>query len=129
MLMQVCVSKIHRATVTDADLNYVGSITIDQDLIKAAGLKPHQVVRITNLSNGTLWQTYVLPGESGKGEIVLNGPPARHFQRGDVVIILGDAFVTPEEYKTLNPKVAFVDEKNKLIKVEEHKDLISNWTE
>lgn len=127
MLMQICVSKIHRATVTDADLNYVGSITIDQDLMKAVGIKPHQVVRITNLSNGTLWQTYALPGESGKGEIVLNGPPARHFQRGDKVIILGDAFVTPEEFKTLSPKVIFVDDKNKITNAEDHKDLLSDW--
>ncbi len=129
MLMQICVSKIHRATVTDADLNYVGSITIDQELMRAVGIKPHQVVRITNLSNGTLWQTYALPGESGKGEIILNGPPARHFQRGDKVIILGDAFVTPEEYKTLNPKIVFVDDKNKITNTEQHGELLSGWTE
>lgn len=124
MLMQICVSKIHRATVTDADLNYVGSITIDQDLMDAAGLKPYQVVRITNLSNAILWQTYALPGEKGKGEIILNGPPARHFRPGDLVIILGDVFASPEELKDLDPTVVFVDDRNKIIKVEHHQGIL-----
>lgn len=124
MLMQICVSKIHRATVTQADLNYVGSITIDQELMEAAGIKPYQVVRVTSLANGTLWQTYALPGEKGRGDIVLNGPPARHFQPGDIVIILADAFVTPEEARELDPTVVFVDEENKITSVEHHKGIV-----
>ena len=122
--MQICVSKIHRATVTQADLNYVGSITIDQELMAAAGIKPYQVVRVTSLANGTLWQTYALPGENGKGDIVLNGPPARHFQPGDIVIILADAFVTSEEAKELDPTVVFVDGDNKITSVEHHKGIV-----
>src|SRR6185436_10512151 len=87
MLLNVCIAKIHRATVTDADLNYVGSITIDEALLEAAGLHPGQMVQITNVSNAVLWRTYIVLGERLKGQIVLNGPPARLFQRGDKVII------------------------------------------
>ena len=78
MLIRACIAKIHRATVTEADLNYVGSITIDQDLLDAAGIKPFQYLNITNLSNGVFWQTYAMSGERGKGDICLNG----HSRRG-----------------------------------------------
>jgi|SRR5581483_3633184 len=119
MLIRVCLAKIHRATVTQADLNYVGSITIDQELLKKSGIQPFQMVNITNLSNGTLWQTYVIAGK--KGDIILNGPPARHFQPGDKVIIIADAYIEPAELKDLNPVVVFVDDKNKATKVVKHK--------
>ena len=112
-------AKIHRATVTDADLGYVGSITIDRSLINAAGLKPFQMVIINNVSNAVTWQTYVVPGK--KGDIILNGPPARLFQRGDKVIILGEAYLEPEEYKNFKTTVVFVDGKNKITKVVVHK--------
>jgi aspartate 1-decarboxylase len=114
-------AKIHRATVTDADLGYVGSITIDQNIITASGMKPFQMVIINNVSNAVSWQTYVVPGRKGKGDIILNGPPARLFQRGDKVIILAEAYVTPEEYKNFKTTVVFVDEKNKVTKVTVHK--------
>ena len=120
MLIRVCMSKIHRATVTDADLNYVGSITIDEDIIDASGMKPFQYVNITNVSNGVFWQTYVMPGKRGNGDICLNGPPARHFQKGDEVIILAEAWLEPSELKDLNPVVVFVDKKNKITDIQKH---------
>ena len=117
MLVNVCIAKLHRATVTDADLNYVGSITIDEVLLNAAGLLPGQMVTINNASNAVSWRTYILKGKKGKGEIILNGPPARLFQRGDIVVILGEAWVTPAEAVKMNPTVVFMDGKNKITKV------------
>src|ERR1035437_4696209 len=99
MQIRVCMAKIHRATVTDADLGYVGSITIDQDILDVAGIKPFQYLIINNLSNAVSWQTYAVAGKRGKGDIILNGPPARLFQRGDIVIILAEAYLEYEEYK------------------------------
>jgi len=121
MLIEICTAKIHRATVTEANLNYVGSITIDKKLLDASGIKEFQMVNITNLSNGTLWQTYAMAGPEGKGDICLNGPPARHFHPGDIVIILGKALVTPEEYNVAEPMVVFVDAKNQLTKTDKHR--------
>lgn len=103
--------------MTDADLNYVGSITIDETLLEAAGLLPGQMVQITNVSNAVLWRTYIVKGERGKGQIILNGPPARHFQKGDKVIILGEAWVTPEEARQMSPTVVFMDEHNQITEV------------
>jgi aspartate 1-decarboxylase len=114
-------AKIHRATVTDGSLDYVGSITIDPDIVKAAGMKPFQYVIINNVSNAVSWQTYVVLGKKGKGEIILNGPPARLFQPGDKVIILAEAYIDPEEYKNFKTTVVFVDDKNKVTGVEVHK--------
>lgn len=127
MKITICTSKIHRATVTEADLNYVGSITIDPDILEAANVRPFQIVQITNCSNGVLWRTYAMEGERGKGDICLNGPPARHFQVGDKVIILAEAWVEPEEMKDIEPVVVFVDEKNKITDVKKHK-LIKPFT-
>lgn len=120
MLIRVCISKIHRVTVTQAELNYVGSITIDQNILEASGIKPFQYVNITNVSNGVFWQTYVVPGKSGSGDICLNGPPARHFQPGDKVIVLAEALVEPNELSGLDPVVVFVDEKNKVTEIKHH---------
>ena len=117
MLVNVCIAKLHRATVTNADLNYVGSITIDETLLEAAGLVPGQMVTINNVSNAVSWRTYMVKGKKGKGEIILNGPPARLFQKGDKVIVLGEAWVTPEEAKKMSPTVVFMDDKNKITKV------------
>ncbi len=123
MLIHVCTGKIHRATVTQADLNYIGSITIDEELLDKSGIKPFQYVSITNLSNGIFWQTYVIAGKKGEGDIVLNGPPARHFQKGDKIIVLADAYLEPAELASLNPVVVFVDDKNRVTRVERHKEL------
>lgn len=118
MLVNVCIGKLHRATVTDADLNYVGSITIDEALLEAVGLVPGQMVQITNVSNAVLWRTYILKGEKGKGQIVLNGPPARLFQKGDKVVILGEAWVDAKDAAKMSPTVVFMDDQNNITKVE-----------
>lgn len=120
MLLRTCIAKIHRATVTEADLNYIGSITIDQDLLDASGIQPYQYLNVTNVSNGTFWETYAISGGRGKGDICLNGPPARHFLRGDKVTILAEAWVTPEEMKNLNPVVVFVDDHNRITATKRH---------
>ena len=107
-------AKIHRATVTEADLNYVGSITIDAALLEASGMRPFQYVNITNVSNGAFWQTYIMAGKRGHGSICLNGPPARHFQPGDKIIILAEAWLEPREMETLSPMIVFVDGQNRV---------------
>ncbi len=121
MFIRVCMAKLHRLTVTQADLNYVGSITIDQELLEKSGIKPFQYVNITNLSNGMFWQTYVMAGKKGNGDVCLNGPPARHFQPGDKIIVLAEAWLEPSEMEELNPVVVFVDEKNKITDIKKHK--------
>ena len=117
MLVNVCIAKLHRATVTDADLDYVGSITIDELLITAAGLVPGQMVTINNVSNAVSWRTYIVKGKKGKGEIILNGPPARLFQKGDKVIVLAEGWVSADEAKKMSPTLVFVDGKNKITKI------------
>jgi len=116
-------SKIHRATVTEADLNYVGSITVDEELLEASGIRAFQYVNITNLSNGVFWQTYALAGPRGSGEVCLNGPPARHFQPGDKIIVLAEAWVDPTEIQDLDPVVVFVDDQNRISEIKRHRDI------
>ncbi|MDE1965815.1 MAG: aspartate 1-decarboxylase [Patescibacteria group bacterium] len=120
MLISACMAKIHRATVTQADLNYVGSITIDEALLEASGIVPFQYVNITNVSNATFWRTYAMAGKRGGGDICLNGPPARLFQPGDKIIILAETWIEPSEAAGLNPVVVFVDDKNKVTEVKKH---------
>lgn len=120
MLIHACKSKIHRATVTQADLNYVGSITIDEDLLDAAGIKPFQYLNITNVSNAAFWRTYAMAGKRGNGDICLNGPPARIFAPGDKIIILAEVLIEPSELDTLDPIVVFVDDTNKVTEVKRH---------
>ncbi len=110
MLRNMMKSKIHRATVTDADLSYEGSITIDRNLIEMADLLVNEKVEIYNCNNGARFSTYVIPGE--QGEICLNGAAARHVHRGDVVIIVSYAQMTTEEAQSFEQKVILVDEKN-----------------
>ncbi|MDB4835429.1 aspartate 1-decarboxylase [Cyclobacteriaceae bacterium] len=105
MFIEVMKSKIHRVEVTEADLNYVGSVTIDEDLIDAANLLVHEKVQIVNVNNGERLETYVLKGERGSGVICLNGPAARKAQTGDVVIIISYASMDFEEAKSFEPKV------------------------
>lgn len=116
MFIQVLQGKIHRATVTGADLNYMGSITIDMDLVDAAGMVEGQRVQIVNNNNGERIETYIIPGERGSGTICLNGAAARRVQKGDVVIIISYLYATQEEAKEVNPKVVFVDEENKIMR-------------
>ncbi len=109
-------SKIHRATVTQADLNYVGSITIDEDLIDAANLNEGERVQIVNNNNGERLETYVIKGERGSGIICLNGAAARRVAVGDIVIIISYGLMTPEEANAFTPVNVFVDENNKVPK-------------
>ena len=115
-------SKIHRATVTEANLDYMGSITIDQNLLDAAGMKPGQYVIINNLrKNRIMWQTYIMAGERGSGVICLNGPPAHYFKPGDLVIILAELWVDPEGFHAYTGvREVFVDEKNNVTSTKGH---------
>jgi aspartate 1-decarboxylase len=116
MFIQVVKSKIHRVTVTGANLDYIGSITIDQDLLDAAGIVEGERVFIVDNNNGERLDTYVIPGERGNGEVCLNGAAARKVQPGDIVIIMSYALMTPEEAKGFKPMVVFPDTAtNKLI--------------
>ena len=114
MTITVYKSKIHRATVTQADLNYIGSITIDQDLMEAANVYEHERVQIVNVNNGERIETYVIKGERGSGIICLNGPAARKVSVGDVIIIISYCQVTLEEYKKHEPVTIHVTASNKL---------------
>lgn len=109
MFIQVLKSKIHRVTVTEARLDYIGSITIDRDLLDAAGIIPGERVYIVNNNNGARLDTYAIAGERGKGTICLNGAAARLVQPGDVVIIMSYATMTPDEAAAFTPKVIFPD--------------------
>ena len=109
MFLEIVKSKIHRVSVTEANLNYIGSITIDEDLIDAAGLYENEKVQIVNINNGERIETYVIKGDRGSGKICLNGAAARKFAVGDLVIIMSYALMTPEEAKSFKPKVVFPD--------------------
>ena len=115
MLIQRLKSKIHRAVVTQADLNYVGSITIDEDLMDAANLIEGERVQIVNNNNGERFETYVIVGERGSCMICLNGAAARLVQVGDLVIIMGYAWMEFEEAKQFKPSVVFPDERNRVV--------------
>lgn len=117
MLVQLVKSKIHRVTITEANLNYVGSITIDQDLMDAAGILPGERVQIVDNNNGARLETYTIPGERGSGGICLNGAAARLVHPGDIIIIMSYAWMTLEEAKTFVPQVVFPDSStNRLVK-------------
>ena len=110
----MCKSKIHRATVTGADLNYVGSITIDPVLMEAADLLEYEQVAVVNVNNGARFETYVIPGIPGKGEICLNGAAARLAHPGDKVIVISYAQYDEEELERYRPVFIFVDEQNRI---------------
>ena len=114
MLIQVIKSKIHRATVTEANLNYVGSITIDVVLMEAAGLIEGERVQIVNNNNGERLETYVIRGERGSGKICLNGAAARKAEVGDTVIIISYGWMTQDEARAFKPLVVFPDDNNQL---------------
>ena len=109
MFIQVLKSKIHRVTVTEARLDYIGSITIDEDLLDAANILPGERVYIVNNNNGARLDTYTIPGERGSGTICLNGAAARLVQPGDIVIIMAYATMTPDEARAFKPAVIFPD--------------------
>ena len=112
MQIEVLKSKIHRVKVTGADLNYIGSVTIDEALIEAANLIVGEKVQIVNINNGERFETYVILGEKNSGEIVLNGPAARKVAKDDIIIIISYALMNFEDAKKFSPTVIFPDEKN-----------------
>lgn len=116
MQLSMLKGKIHRATVTQAELNYVGSITVDEDLLDKAGILEYEKVQIVNINNGERFETYTIAGERGSGMICLNGAAARCASTGDKIIIMCYASMTPEEAEKHNPKVVFVDGDNKILR-------------
>lgn len=123
MLRTMCKGKIHRATVTQANLHYNGSITIDQDLLDAAGIYPYEQVQVVNINNGSRLETYTFPGARGSGVICLNGAAARLNNEGDLIIIINYGQFDDQEIRSLEPHLVFVDEQNH-IKETKHVPLI-----
>ncbi|HAE83498.1 MAG TPA: aspartate 1-decarboxylase [Ktedonobacter sp.] len=117
MLRTMCKGKIHRATVTQANLNYIGSITIDQDLLEASDIYPYEKVQVVNVSNGSRLETYAIAGARGSGVICLNGAAARLNSEGDIVIIISYGQYDEAEIRALVPHVIFVDEENRITEV------------
>jgi aspartate 1-decarboxylase len=129
MLRTMAKAKIHRATVTQADLNYVGSLTIDEELMELCDILPNEQVHIVNVTNGHRMVTYAIRGERGSGVMCLNGAAARHGQKGDIIIVMTFAHYTDEEARTMRPKVVVVDESNRpvqLLPVEKHGEVVEN---
>ena len=116
MLVTICKSKIHRATVTEANLDYEGSITIDKRLLDETDILPNEKVQVVNLNNGARFETYVFVGEENSGTICLNGPAARLGQVGDLVIIISYGHLEFEEAKGYQPKVVYVDKQNRVLR-------------
>ncbi|ASF29210.1 MULTISPECIES: aspartate 1-decarboxylase [Bacillus amyloliquefaciens group] len=114
MYRTMMAGKLHRATVTEANLNYVGSITIDEDLLDAVGMLVNEKVQIVNNNNGARLETYIIPGKRGSGVICLNGAAARLVQEGDKVIIISYQMMSDQEAQTHQPKVAVLDDQNKI---------------
>ncbi|MDX1903176.1 MAG: aspartate 1-decarboxylase [Thermonemataceae bacterium] len=114
MWIEIFKSKIHRVRVTQAELHYVGSITIDEALIEAANLREGEKVQIVNINNGERLETYVIKGERNSGVICLNGPAARKVQVGDIIIVIAYALMTPEEADNFKPALVFPDENNRI---------------
>lgn len=122
--------KIHRAVVKQAELNYVGSITVDTDLLEAAGILEYEMVQIVDIENGSRFETYTIAGEAGSGMICLNGAAARQVAVGDHIIMMSYAQMTPEEAKEHKPKVVFVDEENHIARItnyEKYGELTENY--
>lgn len=131
MTVQMLKGKIHRAVVVQAELNYVGSITVDPELMEAAGILEYEKVQIVDVENGSRFETYTIEGEPGSGMICLNGAAARMVQTGDHIIIMCYCDMTPEEAANHKPKVVFVDEKNHIKQVtnyEKHGQLSDDIT-
>ena len=122
MMRMMLVGKIHRATVTDADLNYEGSITIDEDLMEKANIYENEKVWVWNIDNGNRFETYAIKGERGSGIICLNGAAARRVNVGDRIIIASFAMMDEEEAKSYKPTVVLVDEKNRIIRVKKEEN-------
>lgn len=122
MLLKMLKAKIHRAVVTDADLHYQGSVTVDPDLLEAAGILPHEAVSIYDVTNGSRLETYALKGTRGSGMVCINGAAAHLCHRGDLVILCAYAHLTAEEAGGHRPKVVLVDDANRIVRVACYKD-------
>lgn len=116
MLLKLLRAKIHRATITDARVDYVGSITIDRELIDATGMAVGECVLVADMTNGARFETYVMEGKPGSGTICINGAAARLVNVGDQVIIMAFGYVTPDEAKELRPDIVLVNEKNEIVR-------------
>lgn len=116
MLVHVFRAKLHRVVVTEANLNYMGSITVDENLLDASGIFPNEKVQIVNINNGERFETYVIKGERGSGQICLNGPAARKVQLGDKLIVIAYGILPLEEAKNHTPVAVYVDENNQQVK-------------
>ena len=114
MFRTLCKSKIHRATVTDADLNYEGSITVDPDLLDAADIREYEHVHVVNVNNGARFETYAIHGRRGSGDIIVNGAAARLVQKGDLAIIMSFAIYDESEVSAFKPRVIFVSDRNRV---------------
>lgn len=126
MYIKMLKGKIHRAVVTEAKLQYVGSITVDKELLEAAGILEYEMVQIVDVENGNRFETYTISGEAGSGMICLNGAAARQVQIGDHIIIMAYADMSPEEAKEHKPQVVFVEDDNRIARIthyEKHGDL------
>ncbi|HZK05560.1 MAG TPA: aspartate 1-decarboxylase [Actinomycetaceae bacterium] len=128
LMRQMMISKIHRATITGADLNYVGSITVDEDLMVAAELLPGQSVDVVDVTNGARLTTYVIPGVAGSGEICINGAAAHLIHKGDIVILISYGMLADAEARTYTPRVVFVDEHNSPVDVGEDPGMVPDIT-
>lgn len=117
MEIEMLKGKIHMATVTQAELNYVGSITVDEVLLEGAGIREYQKVQVVDINNGNRLETYTIAGEKNSGVICLNGAAARHFAPGDKVIIMAYASYSEKDLENYSPKVVFVDDENKIKKI------------
>jgi aspartate 1-decarboxylase len=117
MIRTMLKSKLHRATVTGSDLNYVGSITIDPDLLEAGDILEHELVHVLDLNNGNRFETYTIAGERGSGEVTVNGAAARLVHTGDLVIVVAYAGYTEDELRTHEPRVVHVDAANRIVDV------------
>ena len=117
MLQTVCKSKLHRATVTEANVHYTGSITLDAELMRAAGLAPYEQVHVVDVDNGARLVTYCIEGPAGSGTVCVNGAAARLIAAGDKVIVIAYAHVTPVELEGFAPKIVLLDERNRILEV------------
>ncbi len=115
MLRCMLRAKIHMATVTDSNINYEGSLTVDETILNAVGIKPYEQVMVSNLNNGERFETYVIPGKKNSGVICLNGPTARKGAIGDKIIVFCYEYYTEEELKDFSPRIVRLDEKNRIV--------------
>ena len=115
MFRQILKAKIHRVTVTDSRIDYEGSVTVDEELLRSADIVPWEKVLIANLNNGSRIESYAIPGEAGSGVICMNGGAAKYAQKGDLVIIMSFAAMTDEEIERHQPKVVYVDKQNRVL--------------